>query len=128
MISDNQGFTLIEFLIATVVLMIGLLGMLQGINVAMDKNVQNMLRSEAMTVADERMMLKRGKAFDAISTNTSYSYLQRYSRGVFKNYSVQEIGSLATSSSKEIRITVAWKYRKLRYTHVVSSFVTNSPL
>lgn len=128
MINDNHGFTLVEFLVAVVIMMVGLLGMLQGINLAMDKNVGNVLRSEAILVADDRMMLRRGKQFDALSTNTSNSYQQRYARGVMKNYSINEIVSQATPSSKEIRVNVTWSYRKIRNTHSVSSFVSQSPL
>lgn len=126
MINNNSGFTLVEFLVAIVILMIGLLGMLQGINVAMEKNVENVLRNEAVMVADERMMFKRGKQFEALSTITSNIYMQRYSRGVFKNFSVSEIVSLATPSSKEVRIDVNWKHKNIRNTHSVSSVVSNS--
>ena len=127
MISDNRGFTLVEFLVSLVILMVGLLGMLQGINLAMDKNVENALRNEALTVVDDRMMLKRAKQFDALSTITSYTPLQRSYRGGFKSYSVQEVVSLATPNSKEVKITVAWKYRNKRNTHSVSSFISTVP-
>lgn len=131
MINDIRGFTLVEFLVATVILMVGLLGMLQGINVAMDKNVENLLRNEAIIVADERMMLKRGKQFDALSTITSNLSTQRYSRGIFKNYSILEVVSAATTDSgvprsKEISINVTWQYRNNRNAHSVSSFVSTA--
>jgi type IV pilus assembly protein PilV len=127
MISDNNGFTLAEFLVAIVILMVGLLGMLQGINIAMDKNMENILRNEAILVADDRMMLKRAKSFDALSTTTSNIYLQRFHRGGFKNYSVRETVSLATTNSKEVNINVTWKYRNKSSTHSVSTFVSQTP-
>jgi len=131
MINDIRGFTLVEFLVATVILMVGLLGMLQGVNLAMDKNVENLLRNEAIIVADERMMLKRGKQFDALSTITSNLSTQRNSRGIFKNYSILEVVSVATTDSgvprsKEISINVTWKYRNNRNSHSASSFVSTT--
>lgn len=133
MISDNGGFTLIEFLIAMVILMVGLLGMLQGINVAMDKSVESVLRNEAIMVADDRMMVKRSKTFDALSSPlTSTLSLQRAFRGGFKNYSVTEVVSDAVgvspnASTKQIMVDVRWKYRNIKKSHSVSSFVSISP-
>ncbi|MEI6214382.1 MAG: prepilin-type N-terminal cleavage/methylation domain-containing protein [Desulfuromonadales bacterium] len=128
MINDSGGFTLLEFVIAMFILMFGLLGMLNGVNVAMDKSVESSIRNEAVILADERIMKKRSKTFTAISTvtvNVPQQETSRYFRGIFKNYSVQEIVNLSTPNSKEIIVNVAWKYRNRRVTHSISSFVSN---
>ncbi|MEI6208318.1 MAG: prepilin-type N-terminal cleavage/methylation domain-containing protein [Desulfuromonadales bacterium] len=127
MINNNSGFTLVEFLIATVILMVGLLGMLQGINIAMEKNIGNVVRNEAYLVADDNMMNQRNLQFDSLFAKVSSARLQRYARGIFKNYSVKTTVSLATASSKEIRVDVSWSHRNQRYSHSVSSFVSSAP-
>ena len=68
--TNNQGFTLIEFLVAIVILMVGLLGLLQTVNYAIVNNTTNQLRQEALLLADERMNLEKSKKFTAISTHT----------------------------------------------------------
>ena len=141
MINNRQGFTLIEFLVSIVILMVGLLGMLQGINLAMEKSVENVVRDEALAVADDFMMYNRNKTFASLSTTvanpawdfytlsagkTGKPQTQRYVRGVYKNYSVQQIVNSTTSATKEVIINVAWKYRNKRSTHSISSFVSTS--
>jgi len=126
--NNRKGFTLLEFLVATVILAVGLLGLLQCINLAMEKNLENMYRTEAVVITDERMMQKRAIAFDSLSTTTanpSKILMHRATRGVFKNYSVQEIVSQVTPHSKQIVINVSWKTKNASSSHSVSSLVSN---
>jgi type IV pilus assembly protein PilV len=131
-IDKNSGFTLVEFLVAIVILMVGMLGLLKAIDLALNKNMETVLRNEAFTVADERMMQKRVKSFISISTtvanppNISPSPV-RYIRGISKNYTVQEIVAARTNYSKEITINVGWDYKGKTYTHSVSSVVSTFP-
>lgn len=135
--TNNRGFTLIEFLVAIVILMVGLLGMLQGINLAMHRSMENVFRNEAVAVADDLMMAKRNKSFVSLSTNYSppngikpgWESLPagaRFTRGVYKNYSVQQIVTLKTPQTKEVNINVSWIYNKQKNTHSVSSFVSTT--
>lgn len=136
--TNNRGFTLIEFLVAIVILMIGLLGMLQGINLAMEKSMENVFRNEALVVADDLMMAKRSKSFSSLSTTiadpawVTLPTGPRYTRGVFKNYSVQQIINTITgdyvSGTKEVIVNVSWKYRNRKNVHSISSFISNSKL
>lgn len=129
---NDKGFTLIEFLVAIVILMVGLLGMLQGINLAMDKSMDNVFRNEALTVADDLMMAKRNKSFVSLSTTVAspaWATLPtgpRYTRGVYKNYSAQQIVNSTTPQTKEVIINVSWNYKKQRKTHSISSFVSTT--
>ena len=133
---NNKGFTLLEFLVSIVILMVGLLGMLQGINLAMDRSMENVFRNEALLVADDMMMAKRARSFVSLSTTTVANPAlwtlsgPRYTRGAYKNYSVQQIVNPITgdniSGTKEVIINVSWNYRKRKNSHSVSSFVSNA--
>lgn len=127
MISDSRGFTLVECLVAMVILMVGLLGLLQTMNFAMSKSMETACRNEALQLAGERMMNKRSKAFDSISSTTSAPpgfSVQRVVRSVYKNYSGQEVVSSITANSKNITVNVFWNYNQKRYSHSVSSVVS----
>ena len=52
---DSGGFTLVEMMMAMLVLTVGLLGLLQSIQVAWQHNARNRLREEAVLLAEERM-------------------------------------------------------------------------
>ena len=127
---NKAGFTLIEFLVATLILMVGLLGMLTSVNVAMDKNLESVFRNEATTLADERLMLKKAIAFASISATSAspaWTFQSRNIRGIYKNYSVQEIVNTPTSLSKEIIINVTWHKKGTKYSHSISSAVSTFP-
>ena len=132
--TDNiKGFTLIEFLVAIVLLMVGMLGLLQTITVALHTNLENILRTEAVMLADDEMMRIRAKTFGAISTTTLGFYPQRNIRGVLKNYSVREMVSAVTTTdlgvprSKQVDIDVIWKVKNKRSTHSVSTIISSFP-
>ena len=124
MTNKNSGFTLIEFLVAIVILMVGMLGLLQVINVAMDQNLNNIFRNEAVMLADDMMMKNRARAFVSISTGTQQGYEQRNVRGIMKNYSVTRVVTDRTGNSKEIAIDVRWKKKNAAYSHSVNSVIS----
>lgn len=138
MINNRSGFSLVEFLVAMVILMVGLLGLLQVINVAVDQNLGNVFRNEAVMVVDEAMMKKRSKAFASISANTvtgvpkvtTYS-LTRTVRGIEKNFDIVDsvtgiTGSAPIYNSKQITIDVSWTKKGTTYNHSATSVVSTN--
>jgi type IV pilus assembly protein PilV len=121
---NERGFTLIEFLVAITILAVGLLGLLQVVNVAMGKNLENMYRVEAIQLADDRMMQKRSMPFLSITTAHSDTFL-RNTRGISKSYAVQEAINPVASRSKEIVINVLWTNKGNNYSHSISSVISS---
>lgn len=126
MIQNNIGFTLIEFLVAIVILSVGLLGLLQSVNYAISTNMQTQLRDEAVRLADERMATEKSKVFEAISTTQKDEKVEVNVMNTFKNYSVVKNTLSLTANTKNVQINIIWKYKNQRYDHVISSLVTKS--
>ncbi len=122
--TNNSGFTLIEFLVAIVILMVGMLGLLQTVNYAISNNMTNQLRQEALMVGDEQINLEKAKKFEAISTNTRSAVVPRMVNGAFRNYSVIKTSTALTSQSTNIDMQLIWKYKGQRYVHSISSVVS----
>jgi len=125
---NNKGFTLVEFLVAIVILMVGLLGLLQAVNVALNSNMQNQLRNEAVIVGDRAMAHELAKGFDAVSTTTRFINDERRVLNAFKNFSVARNpdGPKDFQNSKEIRFEVSWRYKGVRYTHDAGGVVSRA--
>jgi type IV pilus assembly protein PilV len=121
---NGKGFTLIEFLVALVIISVGLLALLQSVNLSLAENVRTTLRNQAVTLADERMTLEKTKPFDCISTTTSKTFFNVKTRNSFENYSVERIGTKLTDNTKSIEIDVIWKNKGTRYIHTISSLVS----
>jgi type IV pilus assembly protein PilV len=125
MINEQHGFTLTEFLVAIVILMVGLLGMLTAVNVAMDKNLENVYRTEAIMLADSQMMRLRSQSYDSIATFYLSSSVSRNIRGAMKNYSVIRSVSQPTTKSKQILVNVKWRKKNTQYSHSIESMITS---
>jgi type IV pilus assembly protein PilV len=124
MINDRDGFTLVEFLVAIVILMVGLLGLLQTINVAVDQNLGNVFRNEAVIVVDEMMMKKRAKAFDSLSTGTKFYIYSTQVRGIPKKFNMTERVDSVTSNSKQLTIEASWTKKNSTYNHSATTVVS----
>ncbi len=126
MFKTSRGFTLIEFMVAVVIMMVGLLGLLQAVNVALNHNMNNQIRNEAVSVADQYMSTELAKGFDLVSTTTRlYPPVPRQIMGGFKNYSVVRSGT-ALANSKQVNIVVSWWIKGVRYEHSTISVISKT--
>jgi len=123
--SNNRGFTLIEFLVAIVITMVGLLALLQSVNIALNHNLQNQLRNEAVVVADQQMARELAKGFENVSTSNKNTNESRQILNGFKNFSVVRTGS-QYQNSKEVHYNVNWDYKGVRYTHDTAGIISRA--
>ncbi|WP_240732218.1 prepilin-type N-terminal cleavage/methylation domain-containing protein [Geobacter sp. FeAm09] len=124
--SSDRGFTLIEFLVALVILMVGLLGLLQAVNVSLNHNLQNQLRNEGVIVADEQMAKEMAKGYDLVSTSTrTYVVSNRPVLNALKNFSVSRSGT-TIQNSKQVNIVVTWHHKGASYNHEAAAVITKT--
>ena len=134
--SSNQGFTLVEFLVAITIMMVGLMALLQCVNIAIVRNLENQFRNEAVVLADERLAAEMAKTFDLISSvPVSGRVFQRPINNAFKNYSVVRSGSTIPQGlddnsdfvlSKVVNIRTSWRHKGIRYEHTMSGMESRS--
>lgn len=121
--SSRKGFTLIEVMVSIIILMVGLLGMFQAVNLAMDKNIENQLRQKAISVAEQQINDLKARPFDTVTGARSYA-VPVASGAVFKNISVYRMVSdlaVANTQTKQISVRVWWRYHGRAYEHQVAS-------
>ena len=122
--SSSSGFTLVEVMVSIVILMIGLMGLLQALNLSIEHNMRNMLRNEGLSVADAEMARELSKGFSNVSTSTvSFVRNRVIMNSILKNYSVTRTGTLV-SNSKSVSYKVTWGYKQARYNVNISSMVS----
>jgi len=125
---NESGFTLIEFLVAIVILMVGLLGLMQTVNMAIHHNMNSQIRNEATMVADEQISIELAKPFDLVSTSTRNTVvLDRPVLSGFRNFSVARTGN-TLSNSKQVNFAVIWRHKGVRNIHETSSIVSKRSL
>ncbi len=114
----NNGFTLVEVMIAIVILMVGLLALLQSVNVAISQNLANALRDEGVSIAEQKMNEAKKMPFDSM-TSANYT-ITRPVRTTTKSYTVVKTIS-SFSSTKKIQVLVSWTYKGSPYQHQLAS-------
>ena len=126
-IHNDEGFTLVEVMVAIGIMLVGLLGLLAAINVATEQNLKTAARNEAMQIAEDYMNQFRANPFTNISSQANalaYTFPAAYNyvptqvksrlRGVTKNYTVLRTASaLPNSNSALLTVSVRWAFKNV---------------
>ncbi len=108
---SNQGFTLVEVLISMLVLAVGMLGSIAGVMAAADYNLANLLRNEAIKIAQEQLDNARTGQYPLIADNNAT--VQRQIRKTLQTFTViQSVTPGGPSNSlKQVRIIMRWTFK-----------------
>jgi|GEM_PF-6659776 len=104
-------------MVAIMIIMVGMLGLLQAVNLALNSNRQNQLRNEASLVLDKWLSGELAKGFDHISSSPVGQVEPRPVLNGFANFSVTRKSPATGSNSKEVDIVVSWRYHGTRYAY-----------
>lgn len=130
---NKKGMTLVEVMIAMLLSLIIFLALMQTSLISINQNMRNILRDEAGRIAEERMSGLKNLPFDhadlnddtAVGTGTTRIDATGISRTI-RNFSV-EFAPITTvvddvnTTTKELRVTVAWTWRGQTFTHSVTT-------
>ena len=114
---DSKGFTLIEMLMAMLIMTVGLLGLLQSVNIALEHKNRTRLREEALVIAEEQMNDWRIKDFDKID-NEDPPKVERSIGGSPKYFAVSKRVT-PMGDTKKLRVAVSWEYKQVINEHEI---------
>lgn len=127
--SSRKGFTLIEVLVALVILSVAMLGVLDAMAIAMQQNVELYCRDEAVRIAEQDMNQVRNTKFDDLG-NSDYSVTRTYKQ-FQKTFNVKrtltkytEDVSLGTVRSYSVQVQVSYTINGRDRTHNATSIVS----
>jgi len=130
--NSKSGFTLVEFMVAILILMIGILALLQMVNASISHGLSNQFRNEAVLLADETLTMEMAKGsregFDLISTTTNTKIVPRQIMGTtLKNFNVVKVGTSVSTNTKEVDVTVSWIHKNVNYTQQAATLISKNP-
>lgn len=130
---DIKGVTLIEVMIALVVLLIVFLGLLQASILGIENNLRNQMRDEAVNIAAERVNEARSMVFNDLASDPAgalvlascpdnpYIQIDRNIRNITASYgtrrTVEDLEAAAPINTKRITILVRWQQRNECFTY-----------
>lgn len=114
---DKSGFTLVELLVAIVIMMVGLLGLLQSVNIALEYNLKNQMRNEVVRVAQDSMNFMRSRPYDQIFR--PITAVPSSLRNINRIYTVKRTVETVSDASQKYQVDVVWKYKNVSTTQSV---------
>lgn len=122
---NKAGFTLIEVMIAIIILMFGMLVLLNTAAVVMEKNLENILRDEAEKIAESTMNQLRSIPFANLAGSSATE--NRNVRGVVTAYTVTtQIDTSPGPDTSIVQVIVNWTYKGRPKNHVVSTLMNRT--
>ena len=143
--SAQKGVSLVEVMIALVILLIVFMGLIQASLLTIQANVRNIARDEAVRITADQMDRLRAASFDDMNRNgvtdadplnysiiygtavtaTTRPDLRRQLRGATVDYTVT-VSICGTSCAldgnhKRITVTTGWSWQGENFTHTVNT-------
>ena len=137
---NEKGSTLIEIMIAFVIMLFVMLALMQTAMLSMDANMTNVIRDEAVGIAEMRMNEARNLPFTATVDNltsdigslsgadcpTAFSAtgvpIQRNLRNITNfDFCTNRVVTHLGTDTKQVTITVGWRWKGEDYTHSITT-------
>lgn len=126
--NKRRGFTLLEILVALVILMIGMMALLSAATNAISLNLDNILRDEAVQIADAKMRQVKSNTAATYSLpfqNLSVTTIQTSKlRAKSTPYTVSLTSASTGGNSNLLRVLVSWNYKNRAKQHELSTLKT----
>jgi len=129
----ERGFTLVEFMVAILILTVGLFALLTSINVAMKQNMSNKIRNDAVVLAEQFLVNNRSVPYANLANSTVPRDI--LTGAVRMRYTIiTTVAPIPNTNSSGVSVEVRWLERgdtgvadgQIFHAHSVSTLVTNT--
>ena len=123
---NKKGVTLVEVMIALVILLLVFLALMQTALVSINANMNNVFRDEAVSIAEQSMNEARIIPYDTLLPGASASVIQRNFRNIMSmnfntNMTVATLG--AAGDAKQVSIQVTWNWKGEAFSHTITTLI-----
>ena len=126
---NNKGLTLVEVMIALVILLLVFLALMQTALVSINANMTNVLRDEAVNIAEQRMNEARNIPFDTLANDGPVTVTRNIRNRPNFQYEVLRTVTPVDVNNRQIDIRVRWEWKEQTiangnpYTHTISTIL-----
>ncbi len=139
-LQNNRGVSLVEVMIALVVLLLVFLALMQTALVSIDANMNNVLRDEAVSIAEQRLNEARAVPFAsvvsdaaalpsgvdcsatfALGTRVRRSFRNIINKDFCTNQTVAVLGG--AGDVRQVTVQVVWNWKGEPYNHSIVTMI-----
>ena len=130
---NKKGLTLVEVMIALVILLLVFLALMQTALLSINSNINNLIRDEAVSIAEQHMIFIRNMPFDSVTVTGFVADPRAEINDTrdFRNFSItfrpQRQVTDQGLDNKQVDITVSWDWKGETFTHSINA-VLRRPL
>jgi len=122
-LSDNSGFTLIETMIALVVALVIFMGLMQTSIIGIDSNMRNILRDEAVQIAEAQIDQAKNAAYPPTAPAAT---VQRNFRNITGfTYTITGAVTTLDTCNTRVDVTVQYSWKSQNSSYTSSAIVRN---
>jgi type IV pilus assembly protein PilV len=130
-ILNSKGLTLVEVMIAMVILLIVFMGLVQASLVSINSNTRNVLRDEAVRITSDELTRIRASAYDDMDRSATADSdplnFNRNTARTFRNMNIPYTVAITICAAscgldaehKQITITTTWAWQGETFTHQI---------
>lgn len=124
---NKKGLTLVEVMIALVILLLVFLALMQTALLSINSNINNLIRDEAVSIAEQHMIFIRNMPFDSVTVTGFVADPRAEINDTrdFRNFSVtfrpQRQVTDQGLDNKQVDITVSWDWKGETFTHSINA-------
>ncbi len=126
----DKGFTLIEFMISVFLLSVALFGLLSSLTISMNSNMENKMRNDASSLAEEYISKARSTEFSQLSTlggaPNSPVVRKVLVGGVNVDYTVTTTVTTITTNTTSVSVNVTWPVKGIIKNFNITTSVSGS--
>ncbi len=117
--SNEKGFSLVEVMVALLVCLILFLGMTQTVVLGIDSNMVNVLKSEAINIAEQAMTAAKNDTNPTTNSVDVTRDFRNISGGI--TFTVDRTITTLTDGPMVITIDLEWTWKGQTHTHSIQS-------
>lgn len=123
--TNDKGFTLVEAMVAILLLAVLLLGALTGLIASYKATSQNALRDEGIKLAQELINDARNTPYASLVVGAAAPYtITRQVTNTNVPYTIQQtVTEVVVGLDRMVQIDVSWAHQGQNYTHTATAIV-----
>ena len=116
----RKGVSLVEVMIALVVLLLVFLALMQTALVSINANMNNVLRDEAVAIAEQTIIAARNTPFGSLAATTTTTETRNV-RSISKTYTIVRTVTAQGVNNEQIGVAVSWDWKGESFNHNMST-------